>query len=167
MENLKEVAVSSKSLDDVVVDLGTAGAAAKPAKSVKLVSHSLTKALIESGTQHIYTDTADRDELDDLLTVEETENSLKVIEEIDGNTTNQVLVAKVLDRFFRRRRGSRHCGLGKSNAGGITQPLFVRGNCLDLYHHQRSAWQKPENVLRHRQRLGNKSGASYKFGAEY
>lgn len=100
MENLKEAAVSSKSLDDAVVALGMAGAAAKPAKSVKLVSHPLTKALKEAGTQHIYTDTADRAELDDLLTVEETETSLKVIEEIDGNTTNQVLVARVLDRYL-------------------------------------------------------------------
>ena len=100
MENLKEATVSSKSLDDAVVTLGTAGAAAKPAKSVKLVSHPLTKALKESGTQHIYTDTADRAELDDLLTVEETETSLNVIEEIDGNTTNQVLVARVLDRYL-------------------------------------------------------------------
>ncbi|MCH8957608.1 hypothetical protein IIA28_20195 [candidate division KSB1 bacterium] len=95
MENLKEAAVSSKSLDDAVVALGMAGAAAKPAKSVKLVSHPLTKALKESGTKHIYTDTADRAELDDLLTVEETETSLNVIEEIDANTTNQVLVARV------------------------------------------------------------------------
>ncbi|MCZ6595951.1 MAG: transaldolase [Bacteroidetes bacterium] len=100
MENLKEAEISSKSLDDAVVCLATASVAAKPSKTVKLVSHPLTKALKESGTQHIYTDTADRVELDDLLTVEETENSLQVIEEIDGNTTNQVLVARVLDRYL-------------------------------------------------------------------
>ncbi len=100
MENLKAVEVSSKSLDDAVVALGTAGAAAKPSKTVRLVNHPLTKALIDCGTKHIYTDTADRNELDDLLTVEETGDSLQVIKEIDGNTTNQVLVARVLDRYL-------------------------------------------------------------------
>lgn len=100
MENSKEAEVSSKSLDDAVVAFATASAAAEPSRPVQLVQHPLAKALKDCGTKHIYTDTADRDELDDLLTVEKNEDALKVIEEIDGNTTNQVLVAKVLDRYL-------------------------------------------------------------------
>jgi transaldolase len=73
---------------------------ATPNKTVVWRSHPLLAALKQAGTQHIYTDTADRFELDDLLVVEQTGHHLIFLEEIDGNTTNQALVDRVLPQYF-------------------------------------------------------------------
>jgi transaldolase len=70
----------------------------------------LLAALKNAGTKHIYTDTADKTELDDLLVAEETDKHLTFVEEIDGNTTNQALVDKVLNQYF-----------GASGASSITK----------------------------------------------
>ena len=53
-------------------------------------------ALLATGTAHIYADTADCEELSDLL--EEKDNV--VYREVDGNTVNQPLVHKIIDRYL-------------------------------------------------------------------
>ncbi len=72
----------------------------KPSKAVEFVSHPLARALKLCGTAHLYTDTADPEELHDLLVQEEDAENIHLYAEVDGNTTNQPLVIKVLDRFL-------------------------------------------------------------------
>jgi transaldolase len=91
---------TSDPLEHVVVNLAKEVPAPGPAKSVRWISHPLAAALKKAGTQHIYTDTADKTELDDLLLAEESDKHITFHEEIDGNTTNQVLVDKVLNRYL-------------------------------------------------------------------
>ena len=97
-------------LADVVVSLAKTVSAPSPAKTVRWASHPLAAALKNAGTQHIYTDTADKTELDDLLVTEESDKHIAFVEEIDGNTTNQVLVDKVLNNYF-----------GENDASSITE----------------------------------------------
>ena len=59
-------------------------------------SAPLLSALKTAGTSHIYADTADSEELREVLEVE----SGAVFEEIDGNTVNQPLVGKVIKRYL-------------------------------------------------------------------
>lgn len=59
-------------------------------------SSPLLGALKRAGTAHIYADTADTRELQDLL--ERDDGTL--IEEVDGNTVNQPLVGKVAPRYL-------------------------------------------------------------------
>ncbi|QSR88830.1 transaldolase [Methylacidiphilum caldifontis] len=71
----------------------------RPQKEVHYQSHPLLQALKKAATIHIYVDSADFQELDDLIVTEE-KDRLIYNEEIDGNTTNQPLVAKVFNRYF-------------------------------------------------------------------
>ena len=71
-----------------------------PPQRIRFRSHPLARAVKNCGTAHFYTDTADRDELQDLLVAEESGQEIVLYEEVDGNTTNQPLVIKVLDRFL-------------------------------------------------------------------
>ncbi len=73
----------------------------KPKKGIRLVSHPLARALKDCGTAHIYTDTADQEEMHDLLVEREDAENIYLYGEVDGNTTNQPLVVKVLDRFLK------------------------------------------------------------------
>ncbi|MDZ7267505.1 MAG: transaldolase family protein [candidate division KSB1 bacterium] len=90
-------------LAEVVVCLAKQALVTTPNKTVAWTSHPLLAALKAAGTRHIYTDTADKTELDDLLVAGETEKHLTFVEEIDGNTTNQALVDKVLPQYFEER----------------------------------------------------------------
>ena len=82
-----------------IVELMKAGKR-RAAKPTRLVSHPLARALKDCGTAHIYTDTADQDEMADLLVQKEDAENVYLYEEVDGNTTNQPLIVKVLDRFL-------------------------------------------------------------------
>lgn len=91
----------SDSYDRAIVELMTRAAGKrKPAKSIRLVSHPLARVVQNCGTAHIYTDTADKEELYDLLVRKEDSEHIYLYGEVDGNTTNQPLVVKVLDRFL-------------------------------------------------------------------
>jgi transaldolase len=87
--------------DETVVELmqPTAGRQTPP-KHIRFRSNPLARAVKNCGTTHFYTDTADREELRDLLVAEENDQDIFLYEEVDGNTTNQPLVVKVLDRFL-------------------------------------------------------------------
>ena len=61
-----------------------------------LLSAPVLSALKTAGTSHIYADTADCEELRKILEVERG----ALLEEIDGNTVNQPLVAKVIKRYL-------------------------------------------------------------------
>lgn len=71
-----------------------------PAKKIELVSHPLIKAMLAAGTKHIYTDTADQGEMLDLLFAGETNEAIRLYGEIDGITTNQPLIDRVLNRYI-------------------------------------------------------------------
>lgn len=73
-----------------LMQLSSSGA---PAETFALRSAPLLAALRKTGTFHLYADTADVAELGELL--EAGGNSL--LAEVDGNTANQPLVAKVVD----------------------------------------------------------------------
>jgi transaldolase len=76
-----------------MVALGnTGGRKAAPA----LVSSPLLAALQAAGTSHIYADTADVQELREVLTVE----AGGILSEVHGNTVNQPLVQKVVARYL-------------------------------------------------------------------
>lgn len=91
----------SESYDRAIVELMKRAAGKRmPAKSIRLVSHPLARAVKDCGTAHIYTDTADIEELYDLLVRKVDSEHIYLYGEVDGNTTNQPLVVKVLDRFL-------------------------------------------------------------------
>jgi len=84
-----------------IVELMKAAAGKRrPTKPIRYVSHPLARAVKDRGTAHIYTDTADQEEMFDLLVQKEDAENIYLYEEVDGNTTNQPLVVKVLDRFL-------------------------------------------------------------------
>ncbi len=62
----------------------------------KLVSSALLAGLRRTGTAHLYADTADGEELRPLVAV----TGGDILAEIDGNTVNQPLVRRVLDRYL-------------------------------------------------------------------
>jgi len=62
----------------------------------QLVSSSRFKALRKAGTSHIYADTADIHELQDLVAM----GKETIWEEVDGNTANQPLVKKVIATYL-------------------------------------------------------------------
>jgi hypothetical protein len=63
---------------------------------VKLVSSALLTALQRTGTAHLYADTADVEELRPLLAVV----GGGILAEVDGNTVNQPLAHRVLERYL-------------------------------------------------------------------
>jgi transaldolase len=80
---------------DVLIALGQfQGLSADP----KLISSPLLAALKDAGTAHIYADTASREELMTVLTVDQE----TILKEIDGNTVNQPLLAKVIHHYLER-----------------------------------------------------------------
>jgi len=79
--------------DDVVVALGRPpGDSARPV----LTSSPLLAAVCRAGTRHIYGDTADAGELGALITTD----GGAIVREVDGNTANQPLVRKVIERYL-------------------------------------------------------------------
>ena len=81
--------------DETIVSYGrSSGEPSRP----ELVSHPILAAVRRAGTSHIYADTADVEELASLITA----SAGKIYEEIDGNTANQPLVHKVIDRYLRQ-----------------------------------------------------------------
>ena len=85
----------SLTVHDVLITLGQSqGLPANP----KLTSSPLLAALKKVGTAHIYADTASQEELDEVLTVDQE----TILEEIDGNTVNQPLMAKVIKQYLER-----------------------------------------------------------------
>jgi len=71
------------------------GRGADVPERVRPVSTALLSALRRTGTAHVYGDTADREELGRVLTV-----GGGIVAEVDGNTVNQPLVRRVLDRYL-------------------------------------------------------------------
>lgn len=90
----------SKSDENIVVLMNAKQGKNRSAKKIEFVSHPLLKALKDAGTKHIYTDTADQTEMLDLLLSEETDDTIRLFGEIDGNTTNQPLIDRVLNRYI-------------------------------------------------------------------
>ena len=82
------------SLEEVLVTCGRGRGAPE---RVRLVSSPLLAALRRTGTAHVYADTADRDELRQLLAFAGGDSSLG---EIDGNTVNQPLARRVLKHYL-------------------------------------------------------------------
>ena len=83
------------SFDDAVIAYGQSS---RTAAHPKLVVSPLLAALQRAGTLHVYADTADTEELAGLLSVDNN----AIIAEIDGNTANQPLVQKVIERYLDR-----------------------------------------------------------------
>ena len=72
------------------------GRAEKAVGSPELISSPLLAALQRAGTSHVYADTADVDELAELLAAGEN----RILAEVDGNTANQPLVRKVVAGYL-------------------------------------------------------------------
>lgn len=82
-----------RTFDDVVIAYG------KPPRTearFELVSSPLLAALRKAGTSRIYADTADPEELQELLSAGEG----AMLAEVDGNTANQPLVHRVIERYL-------------------------------------------------------------------
>lgn len=84
-------------LDEAVIAWGLATGTPEP---VALVSSPLLAALQNAGTVHVYGDTADGDELGPVLSAP----GGALVSEVDGNTVNQPLVRRVLDRYLAGHR---------------------------------------------------------------
>lgn len=86
----------------------------QPLRQPKLVPHPLLDALHRAGTSHIYADTANVNELDDLLSVDDR----SIYAGVDGNTANQPLVHKVLEDYlelFEPDACAQHFGFSRRN----------------------------------------------------
>jgi transaldolase len=81
-----------RQLDDLIVACGRP--AAETPRHSPTTSAPLLTALRRSGTTHVYADTADARELEALVVAPD-----GVLAEVDGNTANQPLVGKVVDRY--------------------------------------------------------------------
>lgn len=82
-----------KTFDDFVIAYGKPPRAeARP----ELVTSPLLAALRKVGTSHLYADTADTEELGALVSAGEG----AILAEVDGNTANQPLVRKVIERYL-------------------------------------------------------------------
>jgi len=80
-------------LEQVIVPRGRVrGETSRP----RLVETPLLAALRRAGTRHVYADTADVEELGELVAVGD--DAIRA--EIDGNTANQPLVAKIVERYL-------------------------------------------------------------------
>jgi transaldolase len=75
----------------------------------RLVETPRLSALQAAGTRHVYGDTADVEELGDLLAVRENGEAgeSEIRSEVDGNTANQPLVRKVIERYLDAGRPGR------------------------------------------------------------
>lgn len=82
-------------LDDAAVAFGR-----PPGESTRwrLASSPLLATLQAAGTAHVYADTADTEELAAVLAA----GPGAILAEVDGNTANQPLVAKVIGRYLRQ-----------------------------------------------------------------
>jgi len=103
---------SEQRVDVVAVSHGGAGGT-EPARP-ELVSSPKLAALRGAGTRHIYADTADVEELREAIEV----GPGRILAEVDGNTANQPLVHKVVDRYLAKgdpRSWSR--GLSEADPG--------------------------------------------------
>jgi hypothetical protein len=80
-------------IEETLLSLGRAEEAVG---SPELISSPLLAALQRAGTSHVYADTADVDELAELLAVGEN----RILAEVDGNTANQPLVRKVVAGYL-------------------------------------------------------------------
>jgi len=87
---------SDERLDAIAVDLGGSEGPAPPRP--ELVSSPVLAALREAGTRHVYADTADVEELRQTIEV----GPGRILAEVDGNTANQPLVHRVVERYLDR-----------------------------------------------------------------
>ncbi|GKS62821.1 hypothetical protein YTPLAS72_01250 [Nitrospira sp.] len=69
-----------------------------PSRRSTLVPHPRLDALRRLGTMKIYADTADVEELNDLIAIDEQ----SIYADVDGNTANQPLVHKVIQHYLSR-----------------------------------------------------------------
>jgi transaldolase len=79
-------------LDQAVIALGRAS---HPPERIAVVSSPVLAALKAAGTEHVYADTADTDELGPVVAGP----GDTIVAEVDGNTVNQPLVRRVVDRY--------------------------------------------------------------------
>jgi len=86
--------MSSSGLETTLVEQGRS--VGEPA-TLDLEASPLLSALRRAGTTHVYADTADVEELGATVRT----GLRSVLAEVDGNTVNQPLVAKALDRYLR------------------------------------------------------------------
>jgi transaldolase len=84
---------SALDFDDAVAACGRPSGATE---TRPLAPSPLLSALRRAGTSHVYADTADTEELGKLLATA----GGAIVAEVDGNTANQPLVRKVVDRYL-------------------------------------------------------------------
>ena len=85
----------AKSVYDVMMTLGQSQ---RLPANMNLVSSPLLAALKKVGTAHLYADTASQEELGEVLRIDQG----TILEEVDGNTVNQPLMAKVITPYLER-----------------------------------------------------------------
>lgn len=96
-EKIRDRQPAVEDLDETVIACGLSTGTPEP---VVLVSSPLLAALQSAGTVHVYGDTADGDELRPVLSAP----GGALVAEVDGNTVNQPLVRRVLDRYLAGNR---------------------------------------------------------------
>ncbi|HSF10172.1 MAG TPA: transaldolase family protein [Nitrospirales bacterium] len=107
---------------DVLIALGQfQGLSANP----KLISSPLLAALKDAGTAHIYADTASREELMTVLTVDQE----TILKEIDGNTVNQPLLAKVIKQYLKQDNPAKWAQHLREK-----EPELSQGDLLPLFY---------------------------------
>jgi len=79
---------------EIAIRLGSQG---EPERKPQLRSNPLLAAVGRAGTTHIYADSADADEIGELVTTD----AGAIWSEVDGSTANQPLVRKVVERYLK------------------------------------------------------------------
>jgi len=92
---MRTIQTAENSFQDTIIAFGQSQ---KEILNPTLMSAPLLAALKTAGTSHIYADTANSEDIRELLE----EEQRTIIEEIDGNTVNQPLVKKVLNRYLQQ-----------------------------------------------------------------
>lgn len=78
---------------EIAIRLGSEG---EPERRPRLESNPMLAAVRRAGTTHIYADSADADEIGDLVN----RDADSIWSEVDGSTANQPLVRKVIERYL-------------------------------------------------------------------
>jgi transaldolase len=105
-------------LDPTLAGWGRAAATTEP---LRLISSPLLAKLLAIGTEHVYADTADVEELRGLLSP----RPGTLIAEVDGNTVNQPLVRRVLARYVGDEALARHGRTLRSERRGLSDEALA------------------------------------------
>jgi hypothetical protein len=118
---------------------------------IAVTSSPLLAALRKAGTSHVYGDTADADDLQPVLSMP----GSVLVAEVDGNTVNQPLVRRVLDRYLAGNR-LRQCAVDLSTGRQALSPSDLAPYTIEDRAPRASGALAASRLLRNCERPGER-----------